>query len=86
VTRPTAAYVGMGLSHPIRLVMNRGLLGNHAKLLSISEALELTSDLTSAIARAIDQEKTKSPRTESTHASYPTGSARAAPPDLDSAG
>lgn len=52
MTRPTAAHVGQGLSHPIRIVMNRGLRGNVAKLITIDEALELMLDLTTAIARA----------------------------------
>lgn len=57
MSRPNAAYVGMGLTHPIRLTMNRGLHGNTAKLLSTTEALELITDLVSAVSLAVDQQK-----------------------------
>lgn len=59
MTRPTAAYVGMGLSHPIRLVISNPIRGNVAKLLSVDEALELMSDLTGAVARAVAKEHKK---------------------------
>lgn len=77
MTRPNAAFVGMGLvSHPIRLVMNRGLHGNVAKLISINEALELVSDLTTAIARALalenkDPKNRALPSDSSTHEDRP---------------
>lgn len=57
MTRPNAAYVGQGLSHPIRLVVNRGLHGNVAKLISVNDALELMCDLTAALARAFADEQ-----------------------------
>jgi hypothetical protein len=54
--RPTAAYIG-ALSHPIRLVVNKGLAGRDAaNFLSIDDALELCSDLTAAIAAALREE------------------------------
>ena len=52
MTRPTAAFVGMGLSNPIRLVMNRGLHATVAKLLSVDEARALKTDLTVALLKA----------------------------------
>lgn len=57
MSRPTAAYVGFGLSHPIRLVIPRKLQGDTAKLLSVAEALELISDLTASVARALEDAK-----------------------------
>lgn len=54
--RPSAAYVGK-LTHPIRLVLNQGLIArNTANFLSIDDALELVGDLTSAIAKALREE------------------------------
>jgi hypothetical protein len=72
VSRPNAAFVGMGLSHPIRVVMNRGLHGNVAKLVTINEALELMTDLTAAIARAIEQEAARNTPNACPDASCPT--------------
>ena len=55
--RPSAAYVG-SLSHPIRLAVNKGLAGRDtANFLSINDALELATDLTSAIAHALQAER-----------------------------
>ena len=61
MTRPIAAYVGMGLPNPIRVVMNRGLHASVAKLITIDEALELVTDLTSAISRACAAENKELP-------------------------
>lgn len=58
MTRPIAAYIGMGLSHPIRLMMNRDLHTNVAKLLSVTEARELVFDLETAIQRATEKQPT----------------------------
>jgi hypothetical protein len=61
MSRPTAAYVGFGLSHPIRLVIPRKLHGDVAKLVTPAEALELIADLSSAVARALADEAQKNP-------------------------
>lgn len=52
MTRPTAAFVGLGFSNPIVLRMNRGLHVAEVRLLSIDEALALVTDLTGAISKA----------------------------------
>lgn len=59
MTRPSVAYVGFGLSHPIRIVVPRGLHGNAAKLMTVDESLELLTDLIGAIQRAVNTEYEK---------------------------
>jgi uncharacterized small protein (DUF1192 family) len=61
MTRPTAAYIGIGLlSHPVRLVIPRRLQQAEAvKLMSLAEAAELIADLASAVARAEEERARK---------------------------
>lgn len=58
MSRPNAAYVGnFGLSHSVRLVIPSRLRGDAARLMTLSEACELISDLSAAIARAMEEQK-----------------------------